>query len=71
MSDSRGVPMMRMGGNIDENWKLWRCRFENFLLPGEINKKDESTQCAQVLHFVDEEGFKIYTTFQFEGKPYL
>lgn len=65
MGDSRGVAPMQMAGNLAENWKLWRYRFENYLVASEINKKDEAIQCAQVLHFIGEEGFKIYTTFQF------
>lgn len=66
MGDSRGITCLNLEGNIAENWKLWRSRFENYIIASEINKKDEKTQCAQLLHYIGEEGFKIYTTFQFK-----
>lgn len=66
MGDSRGVAPMQMEGNVADNWKIWRSRFENYLVASEINKKDESIQCAQVLHYIGEGGFKVFTTFTFE-----
>lgn len=32
----------------------------------ESNKKDEFIQCAQVLHYISESRFKVFTTFTFE-----
>ncbi|KAK9730704.1 hypothetical protein QE152_g14320 [Popillia japonica] len=29
-----------------------------------LQKKDEKTQCAQLLHYIGDDGFKIYTTFK-------
>ena len=62
---------------IAEEWPLckWRVTWPKigkcdglvlkiYLVASEINKKEEAIQCAQVLHFIGEEGFKIYTTFQ-------
>ena len=37
---------------------------KNYFVASEINKKEEAIQCAQVLHFIGEERFNIYTTFQ-------
>lgn len=65
MGDHRGISPMSMTGNMAENWKTWRSRFENYLVASEINKKTEATQCAQLLHYIGDEGFKIYTTFTF------
>lgn len=65
MAEVRGVPSMTMDGNIAENWRTWRARFENYLIAVEAKKKPEATQCAQLLHYIGEEGFKIYTTFTF------
>ncbi|KAG5877259.1 hypothetical protein JTB14_002091 [Gonioctena quinquepunctata] len=39
---------MKLDGNQAENWKMWRSRFENYLRASEVNKKSESTQCAQL-----------------------
>lgn len=66
MGDSRGITPLSVNGNVSENWKLWKTRFQNYLIASEVIKKDQKTQCAQLLHYIGEEGFKIYTTFKFE-----
>lgn len=63
MGDARGISPMRMTGNIAENWQMWRSRFENYLKTTEVSKKSQETQCAQLLHYIGKEGFKIYKTF--------
>lgn len=68
MGDSRGITAMSFKGNVAENWKLWRARFENYLVASEIIKKDKKTQCAQLLHYIGDEGFKVYTTFHLEDE---
>lgn len=62
-NEQRGVPPMVMSGNLAENWRRWRARFENYLIATECNKKSEVTQCAQLLHYIGEEAYEIYTTF--------
>ncbi|XP_030763270.1 uncharacterized protein K02A2.6-like [Sitophilus oryzae] len=59
MGDSRGVAPMQLEGNVADNWKIWRSRFENYLVASEINKKDESIQCAQVLHYIGEGSVEV------------
>ncbi|KAF2891959.1 hypothetical protein ILUMI_14214 [Ignelater luminosus] len=63
MADSRGISPIRMDGNVAENWRIWRSRFENYLKATEIRKKTAEVQCAQLLHLIGKEGFKIYKTF--------
>ncbi|KAF2888930.1 hypothetical protein ILUMI_17243, partial [Ignelater luminosus] len=63
MADSRGISPIRMDGNVAENWRIWRSRFENYLKATEIKKKTAEVQCAQLLHLIGKEGFKIYKTF--------
>lgn len=65
MGDHRGVAPMSMSGNLAENWEMWRSRLQNYFLASEINKKDEKVQCAQLLHYIGEEGYRIYKTFEF------
>lgn len=60
------VSPMLMDGNLYENWLFFWKRFENYLLAVEANKKDEATQCAQLLQMIGEEGFRIYTTLKFQ-----
>ena len=66
MGDSRGISPLSLEGNVAENWRLWRARFENYLVATEIGKKDDKIKCAQLLHYLGEEAFKIYSTFKFE-----
>ncbi|KAG5882359.1 hypothetical protein JTB14_009885 [Gonioctena quinquepunctata] len=43
---------------------MWRSRFENYMKASEVNKKSESTQCAQLIHYIGKESFRIHRTFQ-------
>ncbi|KAG5874627.1 hypothetical protein JTB14_009276 [Gonioctena quinquepunctata] len=43
---------MNFSGNSAENWKLWRQKFENYLVASEANKKDEKVQIAQQEGFI-------------------
>lgn len=63
MGDSRGIEPMDFTGNLSENWKYWRQRFENYLVASEIGKKDEKVQVAQLIHYIGAEGIRIYNTF--------
>lgn len=54
---------MVMSGNLSENWKFWKQRFNTYLKATEICKKDESTKCAQLLTLIGDEGIRIYNTF--------
>ena len=59
----KGITPMSLEGNVAENWTTWRRRFENYMIASEMSKKDETIQCAQLLHYIGEDVFKIYTTF--------
>lgn len=60
------ITPMVMTGNMPENWKRWRQRFQNYLVASETNTKSEEVQCAQLLHYLGEEAMTIYNTFTFE-----
>lgn len=64
--DFRGIPPMSMSGNLAENWRFWRQRFQTYLVATEVAKKDEATQCAQLLTLIGDEGMRIFNTFDFE-----
>lgn len=60
---------MVMTGNLSENWRFWKQRFQTYLLATEISKKEDITQCAQLLTLIGDEGMRIYNTFEFvEGE---
>lgn len=62
----RAIPPMNMAGNLPENWKEWRRRFENYLIASELKKKDEDVQCAQLLQLMGDEALTICNTFTIE-----
>ena len=64
--DHRGIAPMDFTGNIAENWKFWIQKFKNYLVATGLNGKDEALQCAQLLHYIGDEGLRIYNTFQFK-----
>ena len=64
----KGINSMDMTGNLSENWKRWKQKFENYLIASETNKKPERVQCAQLLHFLGEDALSIYDTFKFNDE---
>ncbi|KAK9736734.1 hypothetical protein QE152_g11290 [Popillia japonica] len=61
----KGIVAMRQDGNLYENWLFFKQRFLNYLKATDIINKSESVQCAQLLHLIGEEGFRIFNTFKF------
>ena len=55
-----------MEGNISENWRRWRQRFELFLVASGAAEKPEETKVAKLLHTVGEEALEAYNTFKWE-----
>ncbi|KAF2883942.1 hypothetical protein ILUMI_22234 [Ignelater luminosus] len=66
MNDYRGLAPMDMSGNLHENWKFWKQKFNTYLKATEICKQSEETQCAQLLQYIGDEAIHIYNTFKFE-----
>ena len=61
----KGLPPMNFMGNSAENWKVWKQRFQTYLIASETDKKSEAVQCAQLLHFMGEESLQIFNSFTF------
>ena len=64
----RPIPSLILKGNISENWKKFLQRSEIFATASELDKKEEKTQCAQLLHLLGEEAIQIYNTFTFKDE---
>jgi len=47
-------------GNVSHNWKLWKQRFELYLLVSGKNNKDDRIIIAFLLNQMREEGLQIY-----------
>lgn len=61
-------PLCLTAGNPVEQWEQWLNRFKIYLVATEVNKKAETIQVAQLLHFAGPELQKIYATFQFTAE---
>lgn len=54
-------------GNISEKWRLWKQKFELYLLAsGKCGKTDE-VKIAILLNLLGDEAIQIYNTFEFES----
>ncbi|KAK4886364.1 hypothetical protein RN001_002635 [Aquatica leii] len=63
MGEYREIAPMVISGNLSENWSFWKQKFLNYLEASEMCKKSGSTQCAQLLHYIGDDGIRIYNTF--------
>ena len=53
-------------GNIAENWRQWRQRFEVFSLASGLSEKSEKVQAGTFLHVAGIKAFEVYNTFTWE-----
>ncbi|XP_063917307.1 uncharacterized protein K02A2.6-like [Zophobas morio] len=67
MASANALPrlVLNNGGNTGEQWKQWLSSFQIYLIATEVNKKEETIQIAQLLHFAGPEAQKIHSTFKF------
>ena len=56
---------LNLDGNLKENWKRWRQRFELYLKASGAVSKEEEIQVAILLHCVGEEALEVFNTFVF------
>ena len=57
---------LSLQGNLSENWRKWKQRFELYMTASGISDKDERVQSATLLHVAGEEALEIYNTFSWE-----
>lgn len=65
---ANALPEMCFTGNVAENWELWKSRFLNYITASEIDKKPNKVQCALLLHYIGQEGYRIYATFNLQPR---
>ena len=71
-----GIPMDKLQppgplvlqGNLSENWRKWKQRFELYSTASGLGEKDEKVQSATLLHVVGEEALEIYNTFEWNER---
>ena len=53
-------------GNVAENWRKWKQRFELFSAASGLSDKDEKVQSATLLHVAGPDALEIYNTFSWD-----
>ncbi|UYV72008.1 hypothetical protein LAZ67_9001538 [Cordylochernes scorpioides] len=55
-------------GNLSENWKRFKQRFEIYLEASGLNEKKDKTKTAIFLNMAGENAIDIYNNFKFENE---
>lgn len=61
--DLKTIKPMSVNGNMMENWKLWKQKYEIYSIATELNKKSEEIQCNMFLHLIGEDCLQIFNSF--------
>ena len=59
---------LALQGNLSENWRKWKQRFELYSAASGLNEKDEKIQSATLLHVIGEEALEVYNTFSWSAE---
>ena len=54
---------LNLDGNIADNWRRWKQRFEIFSLASGLSGKTAGVQAATFLHVAGPEALEVYNTF--------
>ena len=65
MGNMKALYNLCLSGDIAENWKKWKQRWTLYALASGAAEKDESVQCAILLHIIGEGSLDIYNAFTF------
>ena len=57
---------LSLKGNLSENWRRWKQRFELYLEVSGISDNEEKSQAATLLHVVGAEALEVYNNFTFK-----
>lgn len=56
---------LSLEGNVAENWRKFKQRFELYLAATEYDGKDDKIQCSVFLHTIGDDALEVYNTFEF------
>ena len=62
---SRAPEQLNFNGDLVNNWKLWKQKFELYLTASGKEKKEDNVKIAILLNLLGDEGIKIYNTFEY------
>ncbi|KAK9746917.1 hypothetical protein QE152_g5741 [Popillia japonica] len=67
MSENAIAPVqMNFKGNVAANWRLWKQKFQLYMLASGKSNKTDDVKVATLLNFLGDEGIEIYNTFEYE-----
>ena len=55
----------RLGGNPEQNWKIFKQKFDNFVLAAGFKRKPDEERVALLLNLGGDELLDIYNSFEF------
>ena len=56
---------LKLKGNLAENWRRWKQRYELFMTATEASKKSAKIQSSMLLHLIGEDALEVFNTFEF------
>lgn len=65
MGDSRLPEIMSFQGNVSNNWRIWKQKFDLYLLASGKSEKPDNVKIAILLNLLGDEGILIYNTFDY------
>uniref|UniRef100_A0A8C4RHI8 Gypsy retrotransposon integrase-like protein 1 n=1 Tax=Erpetoichthys calabaricus TaxID=27687 RepID=A0A8C4RHI8_ERPCA len=64
-------PSLQLSGNLAENWKRFKQRFEVYLAAIGADEKSDKMKTCILLHIIGEEALEIYNNFQFDQGEHM
>nr|CAI5822632.1 unnamed protein product [Callosobruchus analis] len=66
MADQARAPdILSFSGDLASNWKLWRQKFDLYLIASGKSSKTDPVKIAILLNLLGDEGIRIYNTFEY------
>ena len=53
---------LKLEGNLAENWRRWKQRYELFMTATEASKKSGKIQSSMLLHLIGEDALEVFNT---------
>ena len=63
MNSFKPPSTLNLEGNVAENWRKWKQRFQLYMEASGTMNKPEKQRVAIFLHLIGEEALEIYNTF--------
>ena len=68
MEQLKFLDPMNLSGNVSDNWRKWKQRWNLYKVASGVNKKNQDIQCEIFLHMISKDALRLYDTFIFTIK---